>query len=110
MTVQRQFVARDKLLAVRVRPWMLVSAAWIAPAILGFINEVAQGMLSREPHVNVRAALFAGLDWLLYALLTPAVFAISARWPLTRPHLRTRVPLHLAISLLDRKSTRLNSS
>src|SRR5262249_50162635 len=84
---------------MRVRPWMLVSAAWIAPAILGCVNELAQGLLSGE-RVNVKAVLFAGGDWLLYAFLTPAVFAISARWPLSRANLRTRVPLHLAISLL----------
>jgi two-component system, LytTR family, sensor kinase len=83
-----------------MRPWMLVSAAWIAPAILGCVNEIAQNLMSREPHVDVKAVLFAGFDWLLYAFLTPAVFAISARWPLSRSHLRTRVPLHLAISLI----------
>jgi len=44
--------------------------------------------------------LFEGGDWLLYAFLTPAVFAIAHRWPLARPHLARRAAFHLAMSLL----------
>src|SRR5262249_6589698 len=33
-------------------------------------------------------------------LLTPAVFVVSRRWSLVRPHLASRVPLHLAVSLV----------
>jgi len=44
--------------------------------------------------------LFAGGDWLLYAFLTPGVFAASRRWPLARPHLARRALAHLAMSLL----------
>jgi LytS/YehU family sensor histidine kinase len=36
----------------------------------------------------------------LYAFLTPAVFVVSRRWPLTRSDLPSRVPIHLGISLL----------
>jgi two-component system, LytTR family, sensor kinase len=79
---------------------MLVSAAWIGPAILGALDVVAQHQLWGEGPVNVRRVLFVSLDWLLYALLTPLVFAIAKRWPIARPHLATRVPLHLAFSLL----------
>src|SRR2546430_10572810 len=79
---------------------MLVSAAWLGPAILGAINEIAQRRLSGEPGIDIGAAVFAGGDWLLYALLTPAVFVASARWPLSRPHLLAHGGLHLALSLL----------
>ena len=75
---------------------MLVSAAWIGPAILGAINQIAQQRLSGEP-VNWRATLFESGDWLLYALLTPFVFMLAARWPLTRP---SRALLHLIFALL----------
>jgi len=78
---------------------MLVSAAWIGPAILGGLDVVVQGRLYGEAP-PLRAVLFASGDWLLYAFLTPAVFAISARWPLTRPHLMRRALFHLAVSLL----------
>jgi two-component system, LytTR family, sensor kinase len=79
---------------------MLVSAAWIVPAILGGIDVVAQHYLWGDGPVNVRRVVFVSLDWLLYALLTPLVFLLARRWPLARPHLATRVPLHLLFSLL----------
>jgi two-component system LytT family sensor kinase len=84
----------------RLRPWMLVSAAWIGPAILGGVDVVMQGRLYGGGPVPVRAVLFASLDWLIYAFLTPVVFAVSRRWPFARPHLVSRAGVHLAISLL----------
>lgn len=80
---------------------MLVSAAWIGPAILGALDVVARHHLWGEVGpVNVRHVLFVSLDWLLYALLTPFVFLIARRWPLARPHLGMRSALHLLFALL----------
>jgi two-component system LytT family sensor kinase len=78
---------------------MLVSAAWIGPAILGALDVIAQHYLWDDGPVNVRRVLFVSLDWLLYALLTPFVFLLAKRWPISRPHLGTRIPLHLGFSL-----------
>jgi two-component sensor histidine kinase len=61
---------------------VLVSLGWIAPAILAAINEVAQQRFSGEAVIDVRPLLFAGVDWLVYGLITPAVFMISRRWPI----------------------------
>jgi sensor histidine kinase YesM len=79
---------------------MVVSAAWLGPAVLGGINEIAQHRIWGGPRAGVGDVLFASLDWLLYAFLTPAVFAVARRWPLARPHLARRAALHLVISLL----------
>jgi two-component system, LytTR family, sensor kinase len=79
---------------------MLVSAAWVGPAVLGAVNELAQRRLAGEPGPSAAALLFATGDWLVYAFLTPAVFAISRRWPLSRPHLARHALLHLAFSLV----------
>jgi two-component system LytT family sensor kinase len=84
----------------RIKPWMLVSAAWMGPAVLGGVNEIAQRLLNGEPPPRVAAVLWASGDWLVYAALTPAVFAIARRWPLSRPHLVRHTVLHLAVSLL----------
>lgn len=85
----------------RLRPWMLVSAAWLGPAILGGLDVIAQHHLwGEDGPVDLRRVLFVSLDWLLYALLTPLVFLVSARWPLARPHLPQRAALHLLFSLL----------
>jgi two-component system, LytTR family, sensor kinase len=78
---------------------MLVSAAWIGPAVLGAINEIAQNRLWGRPQ-DLSQILFTSGDWLLYAFLTPAVFAIAERWPIARPQLARRALLHGAISLM----------
>jgi signal transduction histidine kinase len=79
---------------------MIVSAAWIVPAVFAVINRIAQARLQGWEPATLRELLFEFGDWLLYAFLTPAVFAISKRWPLTRPHLARRAILHFFFSLL----------
>ena len=84
----------------RLRPWMLVSAAWIGPAILGGLDVIVQQRIYGDGPVPIRAVIFVTGDWLLYGLLTPAVFAIARRWPLARPHLARRAALHMVFALL----------
>src|SRR5882672_6775433 len=83
-----------------LKPWMLVSAAWILPAGFAAINRIAQTHLSGWDPVTTRDLLWESGDWFLYAFLTPAVFAVSKRLPLAQPHLTRRALLHLWISLL----------
>jgi hypothetical protein len=80
--------------------WALVSAAWLGPAILAAFQTYVQGRLgSREP-ATWRSLLWEGGDWLVYALLTPAVFWLARRFPLGRGHVARRVPLHLGAAVL----------
>ena len=79
---------------------MIVSAAWIVPAVFAVINRIAQARLQGWEPATLRELLFEFGDWVLYAFLTPFVFAISKRWPLTRPHLVRRAVLHFFFSLL----------
>jgi signal transduction histidine kinase len=79
---------------------MLVSAAWIGPALLAAVNHLAQARFAARPAPSLRELLFEGGDWLLYAFLTPAVFALARRWPLCRPHLARRAALHLGFALV----------
>jgi two-component system, LytTR family, sensor kinase len=79
---------------------MLVSAAWILPAGFAAINRIAQTHLSGWDPVTTRDLLWESGDWFLYAFLTPAVFSISKRLPLVRPHLTRRTLFHLGVSLL----------
>lgn len=79
---------------------MIVSAAWILPAVFAVINRLVQARLQGWEPVTLRDVLFEGLDWFLYALLTPGVFAVSKRWPLVRPHLLRRALIHLLFSVL----------
>jgi len=79
---------------------MIVSAAWILPAVFAAINRIVQARLLGWEPATIRDVLFQGGDWFLYALLTPGVFAVSRRWPLTRPNLVRRALLHLLFSVL----------
>jgi signal transduction histidine kinase len=79
---------------------MVVSFVWIAPAVLATISHVAQRRLGGEPAASLRELLWTGGDWLVYAVLTPPIFAAARRWPIVRPHIARRVALHLIFALL----------
>ncbi len=79
---------------------MIVSAAWIVPAAFAVINRIAQARLQGWEPATTRELLFEFGDWLLYAFLTPFVFAISKRWPLARPRLGRRILFHLFMSIM----------
>lgn len=84
----------------QLSPRWLVSLAWVAPALLAVVNEIAQHRLRGQPPARLADLLFVSGDWLLYALLTPAVFVLSQRWPLTAHRWRRSALLHLGFSLL----------
>ena len=84
----------------RLRPWMIVSAAWIVPAVFAVINRIAQARLRGWEPASLSELLFEFGDWLLYGFLTPFVFMISKRWPLARPRLGRRIVFHLFMSIV----------
>lgn len=79
---------------------MLVAAVWIAPAVFAAIGQIAHRRLNGEPPAALRDLLWASGDWLVYALITPAVFAVANRWPVERPNLARRGLLHFAFALV----------
>jgi LytS/YehU family sensor histidine kinase len=79
---------------------MLGSAVWIAPAIFATVSNAAQRRINGEPPPNLAEILFAGGDWLMYGILSPAIFAVCDRWPVERPLVRQRVLLHLGFALV----------
>ena len=79
---------------------LLVAALWIAPAVFATVSHIAQRRLDGEPVPALHELLFTGGDWLVYAVLTPPIFAIARRWPIARPRVTSRVILHLLISVL----------
>src|ERR1051325_3180137 len=79
---------------------MIVSAAWIVPAVFAVINRLAQAWLQGWEPATARELLFQFGDWLPYAVLPPLVLAISKRWPLARPRLGRRIVFHLFMSIV----------
>jgi len=75
--------------------WALVSAAWLGPAILAAFQSYVQGRIGNREPATMRSLVWEGGDWLIYALLTPAVFWFARRFPLERGTMARRVPLHL---------------
>jgi sensor histidine kinase YesM len=76
----------------------LIFAAWLVPAMLSAFDSFMQSRLNNQ-RPEWRWVLFAGIDWLLYAVLTPAVFRISRRFPLLREGLTRRIALHIVCAL-----------
>jgi two-component system, LytTR family, sensor kinase len=79
---------------------MIVSAAWILPAAFAAINRIVQAQLQGWEPATARDLLWEGGDWFIYAFLTPGVFAVSRRWPLSRSHLAGRIVFHILMALL----------
>lgn len=79
---------------------MLVSAVWIWPAVFGVIENVGQARLRGWEPASAGQLIWSAGDWLAYAIVTPAIFWISGRWPIVRPHLLRRGLIHLGWALL----------
>lgn len=82
------------------RAWLLVSAAWIGPAVLAAFETYMQARLGNRPPVTSRMLLWQGGDWLIYALLTPVVFRLGRRFPLKPGKLVSHVPIHFLASIV----------
>jgi two-component sensor histidine kinase len=85
---------------MRVRPWMLVSALWLAPAVFATIGHLGESRLHGESTPSAQELIWTGGDWLVYAVLVPPVFAVSRRWPIARPLVTRRALLHLLFATL----------
>lgn len=80
--------------------WALVSAAWFGPAILAAFEAYVQGRLGNREPATPRSLVWAGGDWLICALLTPAVFWMARRYPLTRGTVARHLPIHIVAAIL----------
>jgi sensor histidine kinase YesM len=79
---------------------MLVSAVWIWPAVLGVVENIGQARLNGWEPASAGQLIWSAGDWLAYAIVTPAIFWISARWPIVRPHVLRRGLVHFGWALL----------
>ncbi len=59
-----------------------------------------QGRLGNREPATTRSLFWAGGDWLICALLTPAVFGMARRYPLMRGIVARHLPIHLVGAIL----------
>ena len=79
--------------------WLLLSAAWVGPAILGALDTYVQSRLGNGPAASWRTITWTAGDWLIYGMLTPIVFRIARLFPLRPPVVRRNIAVHLLASL-----------
>jgi two-component system, LytTR family, sensor kinase len=77
-----------------VPAWVIVSAAWLGPAVLAVFDSLMQSRLAERPPPSWRVLAWQGGDWLIYGLLTPVVFWIARRFPIRRGVLARNVAIH----------------
>ena len=88
--------------------WRWIIVAWLVPALMSAVQTALASNI--RPPRGVRFltiappdAVFATLDfaqWMTWALLTPAIFALVRRLPLRRGTLWPAVAIHIAIALV----------
>jgi two-component system LytT family sensor kinase len=81
------------------RRWVLICGVWAVPALLAASETYLFWRLGGRDYPFWRAIVMEGPAWMIYALLTPVIFALGRRLPLQRPRLGRHLAAHLAASL-----------
>ena len=79
---------------------MLGSLVWLVPAAFAILREIVGPVLAGDKARSLREILWAGGDWAVYGIIAPAIFVAVDRWPLVRPHIARRIPLHVLFAFL----------
>jgi signal transduction histidine kinase len=78
---------------------VLIASVWAVPALLASSETYLFWRLGGRSYPFWRAVVMEGPAWMIYALLTPAIFALGRRLPLQRPRLGRHLTGHLCASL-----------
>ena len=84
----------------RLATALLIWSAWTALAVFFALTASLTYASQGRPPIWGLSLAYALGSWWIWAILTPVVFWVAARWPLTRGHLLTRVPVHFLIGLI----------
>jgi two-component system LytT family sensor kinase len=76
-----------------------IAAVWIIPALLSTVETVMFARAGGHPIAAWRAFVGEAPQWFGWAVLTPAIIALGARYPLRRPVRASAVLVHASASL-----------
>lgn len=79
---------------------LAIAASWVTLAAVFTAQEYAGARYLDRPVRLARVILGVAPHYILWAILAIGVAAMSRRFPLERGHLATRIPLHIAASLV----------
>jgi two-component system, LytTR family, sensor kinase len=79
--------------------WVIVSAAWLGPALLAVFDAVMRAKLAGRPPESWRTLAWQGGDWLILGGLTPIVFRVARQFPIRGGVLPRNIALHVVASL-----------
>ena len=75
--------------------WFLIPAVWAVPALLAAFETLVFWRLANRPFPAWRALALQAPGWMVYALLTPLIFALGRRLPLRGAHAVRNAAAHL---------------
>jgi two-component system LytT family sensor kinase len=82
------------------RPWLLMSAACLVPAILDVVQSYIQGRIDPENAPSWRWLLWSGFEWIILGALIPITYFLGRRFPLRQPHVARHLAVHAAGALV----------
>jgi signal transduction histidine kinase len=92
-------VPSDRRPASAERRWLAILGVWSVPALLAACETWMFWRIGNRPGAFWRAVALEAPAWMIYALLTPLIFALGRRLPLQRPRLGRHLAAHLGVSL-----------
>jgi two-component system LytT family sensor kinase len=85
----------------RLNWWIVAPLVWAVPAIIAMLQSLAPALSSPRP-LESRDWIFAALQlprFMLWAPLTPLIFAAARRFPFQRPGLARAIAIHACLAL-----------
>ncbi len=82
------------------RPWLLMSAACLVPAVLDVLQSYVQGRIDPQNAASWRWMLWSAFEWIILGALIPITFFLGRRYPLKAPHLGKHIAIHLAGAMI----------
>lgn len=82
------------------RPWLLMAAACLVPAVLDVLQSYVQGRIDPRNALPLRWMIWGGFEWIILGALIPVTYFLGKRYPLKQPHLARNIAIHAAGAMI----------